>query len=58
VFNVRENVRNAMKQKPKTFGTYRGALAYISSKLRLPMSRFMDQGVLLREMLSSRQTTL
>ncbi len=58
VFNVRENVRNAMKQKPKTFATYRSALAYISSKLRLPMSRFMEQGVLLREMLSSRQTTL
>jgi len=58
VFNVRENVRNAMKQKPKTFATYRSALAYISSKLRLPMSRFMEQGVLLREMLVSRQTTL
>jgi hypothetical protein len=58
VFNVRENVRNALKQQPKSFDSYRSALGYVSSKLRLPISRFMDQGVLLREMLTSRQTTL
>jgi len=58
VFNVRENVRNAMEKKPKTFGSFRAALNHISTKLRLPMSRFMEQGVLLREMLKYRQTTL
>lgn len=58
VFNVRENVRNAMEQIPKEFGSYRDALNYVSTKLRLPMSRFMDQGVLMREMLKTRQTTL
>jgi hypothetical protein len=58
VFNVRENVRNALKQKPARFDSCRSALAYISSRLRLPMSRFMEQGVLLRELLTSKQTTL
>lgn len=58
VFNVRENVRQALDTKPKTFGTFRTALAYVSSKLRLPMSRFMEQGALLREMMKYRQTTL
>lgn len=58
VFNVRENVRNALKQKPRLFDTYRSALGYISTKLRLPMSRFMEQGALMREMLTSRQTVL
>jgi len=58
VFNVRENVRNALGTKPKTFGSFRASLAYISSKLRLPMSRFMEQGVLLRDMMKYRQTTL
>lgn len=58
VFNVRENVRNAMKTVPKEFDTMRSALNYVSTKLRLPLSRFMEQGVLLRESLASRQTTL
>jgi hypothetical protein len=58
VFNVRENVRNALETKPKIFGSFRASLAYVSSKLRLPMSRFMEQGVLLRDMMKYRQTTL
>jgi hypothetical protein len=58
VFNVRENVRHAMKQPPRHFGTYRDVLNYVSTKLKLPMSKFMDQGVLIKEMLKSRQTTL
>ena len=58
VFNVRENVRNAMKERPKEFETFRGALNYISTKLKLPMSRFIEQGSLLKEMLRYRQTTL
>ncbi len=58
VFNVRENVRNALKQKPKEFDSFRGALTYLSSKLRLPVSRFMQQGVLMPEMVYHTQTTL
>ena len=58
VFNVRENVRNAMKEKPKEFDDFRGALNYVSTKLKLPISRFIDQGVLIKEMLKARQTTM
>jgi len=58
VFNVRENVRNALKQKPREFDSFRAALGHVSSRLRLPVSRFIEQGALLREMLVSRQTTL
>jgi hypothetical protein len=58
VFNVRENVRNAMKQKPKIFQSFRDSLNYISTKLRLPMSRYIEQGVLIKEMLEHRQTYL
>jgi len=58
VFNVRENVRNAMKQEPREFDSMRSALNYVSTRLRLPISRFIRQGALIRELLSYRQTTL
>jgi len=58
VFNVRENVRNALKQPHREFFSFRDSLNYVSTRLRLPLSRFMDQGALIREMLKSRQTTL
>jgi len=58
VFNVRENVRNALLQKPKEFDSFRSALGYVSTKLRLPMSRFVEEGALLRDLLRYRQTTL
>ncbi len=58
VFNVRENVRHALMQKPKEFESYRATLNYVSTKLKLPMSKFMDTGTLIRELLKSRQTTL
>jgi hypothetical protein len=58
VFNVRENVRNALMQQPGVFNTMRDALNHVSAKLRLPLSRFIEQGPLLRGMLKYRQTTL
>lgn len=58
VFNVRENVRNAMKQLPRKFADFRSSLNYVSAKLRLPISRFIDQSVLIKEMLRYKQTTL
>jgi hypothetical protein len=58
VFNVRENVRNAMKRQHREFDTFRDTLSHVSARLRLPISRFVDEGTLLREMLSYRQTTL
>lgn len=49
VFNVRENTRWAMRQAPKEFADLRSALSYIESKMRLPMSRFVNTSTLLRK---------
>jgi hypothetical protein len=58
VFNVRENVRNAMKNKPLEFNTLMDALRYLEPKFRLPLARFMRESTLLKENLHNRQTTL
>ncbi|MGV8085343.1 MAG: Nre family DNA repair protein [Candidatus Bilamarchaeum sp.] len=58
VFNVRENVKWAMKQTPRKFESFRASLNYTSTKLKLPISRFVDQGVLIRELLCARQSRL
>jgi len=58
VFNVRENVRNALKQPCLEFEGLSAALQHISTKLELPMSRFVGESDLLRELIRGRQTTL
>ncbi len=58
VFNVRENVRNALRQPHREFFSFRDSLNYVSTRLRLPLSRFIEQGALMRQMLQYRQTTL
>ncbi len=58
VFNVRENVRNAMRSTPLEFEEMEGALAYISSRMRLPLRRFVEESSLLRQEMKTRQTTL
>jgi hypothetical protein len=58
VFNVRENVRNAMNQKPTEFEDIRSALRHISQKFTLPMTRFIESGDLLRDTIRMRQCTL
>ncbi|MGB4679903.1 Nre family DNA repair protein, partial [Methanothrix sp.] len=37
VFNVRENVRNAMQKKPLEFESLKAALGYVSTRLELPV---------------------
>lgn len=58
VFNVRENVRQAMAQPGREFRTLREALAHAQARLHLPISRFVNGGVLLKDLLEGRQTTL
>jgi len=58
VFNVRENVRNALQQQPKEFDSLKSTLGYVSTKLKLPLSRFIDESRVLRDLQSHRQTTL
>jgi DNA repair protein NreA len=58
VFNVRENVRNAMKQPFVEFEDIRSALSHISRKFTLPVGRFIEEGDLLRNTIRMRQCTL
>ncbi len=58
VFNVRENVRNAMIQPGAEFEDIKTALCHISTRLQLPVRRFLGQSDLLLEQLQTRQTTL
>jgi hypothetical protein len=58
VFNVRENVRNALEQPYREFEDMKTALSYIDSKLKLPIDRFIKSSDLLQDILRSRQTTL
>ena len=58
VFNVRENIKYAMNSSYKEFETLNDAVAYCGSKLQLPISRYVKQGDLLKELLHSKQTTL
>jgi hypothetical protein len=57
VFNVRENVRSAMRQPAREFEDIRSALSHISEKFMLPMHRFIAEGNLLRDTLRGRQCT-
>jgi len=58
VFNVRENIKEAMQLPYKEFETLKDALAYCGTKLKLPISRYVKTGTLLNDMLHSKQTTL
>ncbi len=58
VFNVRENVRNAMNRPATEFEDIRSALAHIGNRFTLPVRRFMETGELLRTMTRQRQCTL
>lgn len=58
VFNVRENVRNAMLQKPAEFEDMRSALSYLSTHFTLPITRFVEESTLLSGLLHEKQTRL
>ena len=58
VFNVRENVRNAMLQPGTEFEDLPSALGHIGSWFTLPVQRFIESGELLRTMTRQRQSTL
>jgi hypothetical protein len=58
VFNVRENVRSAMRQPPQEFEDIRSALSHISEKFTLPVQRFIEAGNILKTSICERQCTL
>jgi len=58
VFNVRENVRNAMRNAPLEFGDMGTALGHITTRMQLPLRQFVEESTLLRGLMKTRQTTL
>lgn len=58
VFNVRENVKYAMENPYKEFETLKDAVKYASTKLKIPINKYVKQSDLLNEMLHTKQTTL
>ena len=58
VFNVRENVRSAMQQPASEFEGIKPALEYLSGKFTLPVTRFIEEGSLLRSAIHDRQCRL
>jgi DNA repair protein NreA len=51
VWQVRENVRNAMRQRPYQFKTLNDSLKFISGRFEIPMQQWIIQGKLLRHAL-------
>jgi DNA repair protein NreA len=51
VWQVRENVRNAMRQKPCEFKTLNDSLRFISGRFEIPIQQWIIQGKLLRQAL-------
>ena len=49
VWQVLENVRNAMRQRPLRFATKEEALRHIGSRLRVPLQNYMQKSVMLRQ---------
>lgn len=58
VFNVRENIKYAMKSQYKEFETLKDSLNYASRKLKIPINKYVKKSNLLNEMLHTKQTTL
>ena len=57
VWQVRENVRNAMRQKPFVFKTLSDSLKFICSRFEIPMRRWIMQSELLKNALSQKKIT-
>ena len=55
VWQVRENVRNAMRQKPLKFNTLNEALARIASQFKIPLRRWIRNSELLQNALFQRK---
>jgi hypothetical protein len=55
VWNVRENVREALRQKPRTYNTISEAMTHISSKMDIPMKRWIKNSAILKHRLYQRK---
>jgi len=57
VWQVRENVRNAMRQKPLTFNTLNEALGRISGQFKIPLQTWIRESQLIRNALFQKRIT-
>ena len=57
VWQVRENVRNAMRQKPFLFKTLADSLKHVSGRLEIPLQRWIRQSELLKRALFQKRIT-
>ena len=57
VWQIRENVRNALKQKPLTFSSLGLAIAFLGRKLKVPIEQYKKESRLLDELLHQRKIT-
>ncbi len=57
VWQVRENVRNAMKQKPYLFKNLAESLQFIGGRFEIPMQRWIMQSELLKRALFQKKMT-
>ena len=51
VWNVRENVRKALRNEPKKFDDLKDAILFISSLLHIPIKRWIEASKLLKDLL-------
>jgi len=58
VFNVRENVRHALREEGKEFESFKDAFSYVSQSMTLEPDYFVRSGRLLRSMVKDQQTRL
>ena len=57
VWQVRENVRNAMRQKPYLFKTLDESLRFIAGRFEIPLQRWIQQSELLKNALFQKKIT-
>jgi hypothetical protein len=57
VWNVRENVRAALRTRPRTFRTLNEALTHASTVLDIPISRWIKSSAILKDALHQRRIT-
>jgi hypothetical protein len=55
VWNVRENVRAALRKSPKRFRSLKEALAHISTIMDIPVSRWIKNSAVLKDALYQRR---
>ncbi|MCJ7606444.1 MAG: Nre family DNA repair protein [Thermoplasmata archaeon] len=55
VWNVRENVRAALRAKPRRFDTLRSAMGHASTVMDIPMSRWVRSSAILKDAMYQRR---